>query len=265
MVYDNDLIGPDDPAPFEWHNLDGTATVLVVCDHAGRAVPKSLDRLGLEDWAMEKHIAWDIGTDLLGRGLAEALNAPAILASYSRLVVDLNRRLDDPTAFIENSDGVAIPGNQQMQPGDKESRTRMLYNTYHHAIEAKLNEFRANGTTPAVVSVHSFTPRMQDFDRPWEIGVLWDQDSRIAQPLIEKLEAHGLCVGDNQPYSGKDPHDYTIDYHAERTGLPNVSLEIRQDLTREPEQASQWIKILQQTLGEILKDSQLYQLLPGRH
>ncbi len=259
------LIGPDDPAPFQWHNLSGGASVLVVCDHAGRAIPKSLRQLGLKDSDLEKHIAWDIGTDLLGPKLAEALDAPAILASYSRLVVDLNRGLDDPTVFIQNSDGVAIPGNLKMEAQDRASRITLLYESYHRAVEDKLNEFTNSGTTPAIVSVHSFTPRMQDFERPWEIGILWDRDPRIAQPLIKKLESLGLCVGDNQPYSGKAPHDYTIDHHAERCGFPNVSLEIRQDLVSEPRQVSKWVGVLKDTLGEILKDPKLFQRLPDSH
>ena len=36
-------------------------------------------------------------------------------------------------------------------------------------------------------------------------------------------------MGDNLPYSGRHPADYTVARHAERARLPHVCLEVRQD------------------------------------
>ncbi|MEM7282364.1 MAG: N-formylglutamate amidohydrolase [Pseudomonadota bacterium] len=252
------LLGPHEPDPFSFYNETGSAPVLVVCDHASRAVPQCLNQLGLTDDVFEKHVAWDIGTNLLGPELADALQAPAILAGYSRLVVDLNRRLDDPTAFIEISDGIKIPGNVKLSKKQRQTRTEQLYHTYHGAIDTRLKRFLSENVIPVVISVHSFTPSLNAFERPWEIGVLWDRDPRIARPLINALDKQGYCVGDNQPYSGKDPHDYTIDHHAEAQGLPYVSLEIRQDLITDPRGASKWAAVLSGALKPILADSDLY-------
>lgn len=253
------LIGPDDPPPYSFHNPEGSANVLVVCDHASRAFPKGMDQLGLADWVLERHVAWDIGSDTLGRVLADRLNAPAILAGYSRLIVDLNRQLDDPTAFIKVSDGIAIPGNLELTDFERERRIKSFFEPYHNAVTAKLTEFRERGITPALLSIHSCTPVFDRYVRRWHIGVLWDKDHRIARPMLERLvKLDDICVGDNEPYSGRHPHDFTIDFHAEPAGIPHVGIEIRQDLIDTDEGAEKWAGILADVLEPILADEALY-------
>ena len=190
--------------------------MLLVADHASPYFPAGMNQLGVADWVLERHVAWDIGSDELTRYLADALDAPAVLAGFSRLIVDPNRKLDDRTAFIQVSDGIAIPGNLDLDEAQKALRVQSFFEPYHNAIDKRIERFTANGTIPAFISVHTCTPEFDRIVRPWHIGVMWDQDPRIAVPLIEKFNSMDeICIGDNEPYSGRHPHDFTIDHHAE--------------------------------------------------
>ena len=258
------LIGPEDPPPFRIINESGSAKALLVGDHASRAFPQAMNRLGLEEWVLDRHVAYDIGTRQLIYNLSERMNAPAVLAGYSRLIVDYNRDLDDRTAFPEVSDGIRIPGNQGLTERDKALRVQSFYQPYRDAIEGILDGLRNKGITPALISIHSFTPAMAGVRRPWHVGILWDKDPRMAIPLMEKLRSvPGLNVGDNEPYSGRHPADFTIDRHAEAAGLPYASIEVRQDLIDSDDGADRWAGILGNALNEILADSRLYGLWQG--
>jgi predicted N-formylglutamate amidohydrolase len=253
------FLGPEDPPVFEIVNPDGAAPVLLVCDHASRTVPHSLGRLGLDDALLMRHIGWDIGAAEVTRGLAARFDAPAVLAGYSRLVVDCNRRLEDPSAMPEVSDGVAVPGNRALSAEARHCRIEEIYRPYHEGIAAQLARFAAQGRTPAVLSIHSFTPVMNGFVRPWHIGILWDADPRIAVPLLANLRAHAdLVVGDNEPYSAKQPVGHTVRAHAVPAGLPHVAVEIRQDLIDTASGARHWAELLAAALDPILAAPDLY-------
>jgi len=258
------LIGPEDPPPFVVLNEQGAAPALLLCDHASRAFPRVLQRLGLAELPTWQHIAWDIGAAELTRGLAGALDAPAVLAGYSRLIVDCNRRPDDDEAFRSSSDGYPIPGNQALTDLDRRLRLAWIFDPYHDAIAAMLGGFRARGVVPLVVSVHTFTPEMAGRKRPWHVGVLWDRDADNARYLIEGLRAEAeLVVGDNEPYSGKHPADYTVHQHAESAGLPYVCLEIRQDQFESPAGTERWVRLLARLIGRMLRDPALRRLRTG--
>ena len=247
------LLDPSDPSPFRVLNAQSPAPALIVGDHAGRAVPKRLDALGLSADVFELHVAWDIGSADVASVVAEHLDAPAVLASYSRLVVDPNRRLDDPTCFAERSDGVAIPGNAALGAELRAQRAHAIYWPYHEAIARQLAAARARGIAPALISIHSCTPVLDNVARPWHFGVMWNRDGRIALPLIARLRAvPGLCVGDNQPYSGRHPHSFTLNHHAESAGLPHVGVEVRQDLVSDEAGARRCGELLAQALAEVL-------------
>lgn len=224
------LLAADEPAPFVVLNERSTEPVLLVCDHASRRLPRSVGDLGLDPAARRSHLAQDIGAGDLTRRLAEALSATAVLAGYSRLVVDLNRDLLDSEAFLEYGDGVPIPGNRNLPQAERQARADALYRPYHTAIHEQIRRLAASVQPPAVIAVHSFTPVLNGVSRPWEIGVLWDADRRVPDILIEQLRGEGFVVGDNEPYSGKSPQDFTIDHHAEAAGLPHAGIEVRQDL-----------------------------------
>jgi predicted N-formylglutamate amidohydrolase len=185
-----------------------------------------------------------------------------VLAGYSRLVADLNRSLEDPTVFPEESDGIPIPGNQAMSREERARRIHAIYTPYRATIDKMLHRFRERDVVPAFISIHSFTPQMAGRQRPWHIGLLWDKDPRIPVPLLRNLRARpeGFNVGDNEPYSGKHPADYTIDHHAEAAGLPHVSIEIRQDLVNTEQGAERWATILDEALRDILADPNLYRI-----
>jgi predicted N-formylglutamate amidohydrolase len=248
------LIGASDPPPYSIVNPDGRAPLLLVCDHASRTFPAAMRRLGLREKATQRHIAWDIGAADLTRALARVFDAPAVLAGYSRLVIDCNRALTDPSSILAMSDGYVIPGNRRLTSVERELRMRSFFEPYHAAIALRLEEARRRRVLPAFVSVHSFTPVFSRQKRPWHVGVLWDRDARIAIPLLERLRAvEGLMVGDNLPYSGRHPADYTVARHAESAGLPHVCLEVRQDQLETEAGVERWARIIAETLGPILK------------
>jgi predicted N-formylglutamate amidohydrolase len=253
------LLSPVDPAPFTILNPEALAPIMLVCDHASNAIPAVLGGLGLTQSEAKLHIAWDIGAAAVTAALAARLGATALSSGFSRLVVDCNRRLDDPTAIPEISDGIVVPGNRALTPLHRAARAAACYHPYHAAIAARLAGFAAAGVVPAVIAIHSFTPVMQGFQRPWQAGVLWDRDDRIAAPLLQALAAPGdLTVGDNLPYSGRDPEGYTLEHHAIPHGLPHVMLELRQNEIDTPAGAERMALRLEAALRPILADPALY-------
>lgn len=235
MKNTDNLLAPHEPMPFKVLNPDAARPILLVCDHASRRIPESLNALGLDPLAQRCHLAVDIGAGGVTERLAASLQTTAILCEYSRLVVDCNRGLLDNGAFLPFGDGILVPGNAHLKTRDRERRAEAIYHPYHTRIEAEIRRLQALDFAPLFVSIHSFTPVLNGESRPWQMGVLWDKDEASARHVIEGLEAEGFLVGDNLPYSGKAPQDYTIDHHAEGGGLPHIALEIRQDLVTHPE------------------------------
>ncbi|MEM1410769.1 MAG: N-formylglutamate amidohydrolase [Pseudomonadota bacterium] len=256
---DRPLIGPDEPPPFEVVNRAGRAPFLLVCDHASPVIPRALKQLGVADWVLERHVACDIGARAATLALSERFDAPAVLANYSRLVVDLNRKLHDASAFIKVSDGIAIPGNIELTERERQARIKTFFDPYHDAVDAELRRFKERGQVPGLVSIHTCTPVFNRVVRRWHVGVMWDKDPRIAKPLLERLAAMpDICPGDNEPYSGTHPNDFTVDHHAEQNGLPCVGIELRQDLVDSADGAIHWAGILGDALEPVLANPTLY-------
>ena len=224
------LLSPEEPGPFRVLNPLAEQPVLLICDHASHRFPKSLGDMGLDPFARRCHLAIDIGAGPLTKRLAKSLGVTAVVHNYSRLVVDCNRQLMDPSAFLEYGDGILVPGNRNLHQSDKDLRASALYWPYHCAIDEQVERLRKAGPLPAFISIHSFTPVLNGESRSWEMGVLWDKDEKMREIFLEGLRGAGYKVGDNEPYSGKAPQDFTIDHHAEELGLPHVGIEIRQDL-----------------------------------
>ena len=254
------LIGPDDPPPFEVFNAEATTPILLVCDHASRAIPAAMNNLGLDEDALGRHIAYDIGAAALTRLLAERLDAPAVLAGYSRLLLDCNRQPGDPQSIMEASDGTVIPGNRDLTLAEREARAQCFHWPYHHAIDKAFARLRLIGPEPLLFSVHTFTPSLGGKDRFWDLGVLWNRDPRIAVPLIDLLRRHeGLNVGDNEPYSGEEV-GYTINLHAGTAGLANAAVEIRQDHCETREELMRWAELLGDALERIVGMDNLHKI-----
>ncbi|AMJ61743.1 N-formylglutamate amidohydrolase [Bosea sp. PAMC 26642] len=219
---------------------DPAAGMLLLCDHATNAIPAKLDSLGLPPAQLERHIAYDIGAAAMTRAMARTLGAPAVLSNFSRLLIDPNRGLDDPTLVMRLSDGAIVPGNRHLDAAGIAERVARYYKPYDVAIDAAVEAALQRGQPPAIVSLHSFTPFWKGAARPWHIGVLWDYEGALAKRLIAALQAEtDLIVGDNEPYHGGLPGD-TIDRHATRRGLPDALIEVRQDLIATDETAWEW-------------------------
>lgn len=254
------LIGADEPVSVEVLHAEPAYPALLVCDHATNRIPASLGGLGVAPADLETHFAVDIGAADIVRHLSRRLGLPAVLTTYSRLVVDCNRALTDPSAFPLCLEHIMVPGNQALDHAGRKARADALYWPYHHAIRERLADLETTGTAPALIAIHSFTPTFENHMRPWHIGVLWDKDPRIPVSLIAALRGiDGVVVGDNEPYSGKHPHDFTIDHHAEAEGLAHVSVEIRQDLIETPDGVAHWGDVLSEALTPILSEPGLYE------
>ena len=254
------LLGPDDPPPFTVVNPNGRAPVVLVCDHASNAIPARLNQLGLGPADLARHIAWDIGAARVSQRLAERLDAPAVLGGFSRLVIDCNRPPGSPTSIAEVSDGTHIPGNKKISDLDVETRVNNIFLPYHHTITRMLAQRWRHGCgqAPALIAIHSFTPVMSGFHRPWHLGVLWNRDPRLALPLLERFQADPeLCVGDNQPYSGREV-GFTMDTHGGAAGLSHVEIEIRQDLLADAIDCECWAARIGEMLEVVLQDPALY-------
>lgn len=249
------LLDADDPPPFETLR-EGSRALVLACDHASHCIPRRLDGLGVPQRYLRSHIAWDIGAARVARELCRHLGATAVFGGYSRLVVDLNRELDDASAFPAISDGVLIPGNVGLGATARAERQSELYAPYHEALDRALDAATTPDRSPVMIAIHSFTPRLYRIRRACHIGVLWDKDPRLAVPLMAALRATGeWVVGDNEPYSGRHPADYTIDHHAEPRLLAHAGIEIRQDLVVEEASAVALAATLAKVLEPLLAPS----------
>ncbi len=255
-----------DAEPFEpFTVIDGDVGggLLLVCDHAGKALPAEYGDLGLPAGEFARHIAYDPGAAAVTTGLAAALHAPAVMATFSRLLIDANRGEDDPTLVMRVSDGTIIPGNARIGEAERARRIARYHAPYHAAIDAVVDRALAARRPPIVVSIHSFTPIWRGTPRPWHAGVLSDPaDMRFPLPLLAALRAEaGLVVGDNEPYAGGLTGD-SMDRHGIQRGLANAIIEIRQDLISDAAGAAAWVARLAPVLADINRDPELHAVRP---
>jgi predicted N-formylglutamate amidohydrolase len=254
-----DLLVAGDPPPFEIVNAEGKAGLVLFSDHAGRAIPQRLGNLGLSQAQLDQHIGWDIGIGAMARRMAAALDAPAVIGGYSRLVIDCNRRLDDPTSIAQESDRIPVPGNRGLDGAHRRARAAAIFAPYHQAIDTLIATKRSTGQNLALVSLHSFTPQMNGYARPWHVGVLWNRDPRLPVPLMARLlQEPGIVVGDNEPYSGRDEHGYSMPKHAETGSYPHALFEVRQDLIGHDSGVAEWAERLTKVLRDVLADGRVY-------
>ena len=248
-------------APFEIVEGARDRGLVLLADHARRDLPDEYGDLGLPATEFDRHIAYDIGVEMVTRRLAALTGAPAVIAGFSRLLIDPNRGEDDPTLIRQLYDGTVVPGNYPMAPEERERRLDRYYRPYHDAVGAMIASVaQASGSAPFIFSVHSFTPVMQGHVRPWHAGVLWDLDDRVARPLIDMLaEDPLLVVGDNEPYDGALRGD-TMFRHAIVNGFAHVLIEIRQDLIADDGGAEDWARRLAPIVDAINRRPDIHQV-----
>lgn len=217
--------------------------IVLLCDHARNALPQRYGSLGLPAAEFTRHIAYDIGAEAVTRALAASLEVPALICGFSRLLIDPNRGLDDPTLIMKLSDGAIVPGNAAIAAEERTFRIERYYRPYHAAV-ARVLAARLRPGRCAIVSIHSFTPSWKGVRRPWHVAILWAHDRRLAGPVLAALQADpALVVGENEPYAGGLEGD-TLDTHAIRQGIPHALVEVRQDLIATPEGATAWARRL---------------------
>jgi predicted N-formylglutamate amidohydrolase len=252
------LLAADERRPATVLNSGAASPFLLLGDHAGREIPRSLGDLGihLKDW--DRHIAWDIGIAGLGEMLSEALDATFIRQRFSRLVIDCNRDPARADAIPEISDGTHVPGNANLMPAQRQARLDEIAAPYHAAIAAELDRRAELGLRTTLISLHSFTPEMNAFARPWRFGVLHAEDSPFSRAVLVRLQADvgEDFVGDNQPYR-MDEVDFTIPHHSRPRGLDYLELETRQDLLGDAAGQREVAERLARLLPQALADLQL--------
>jgi predicted N-formylglutamate amidohydrolase len=235
---------------YEFRPGEVAAGLLFLCDHARNDLPAAYGKLGLPPEQFQRHIAYDIGARDLTLGLAQRFRAPAVLTCFSRLLIDPNRGIDDPTLIMKISDGAVVPGNRDVGEAERNARIARYWRPYHQAITATLDGMESRGLSPVIVSIHSFTPTWRGWPRPWHVGLLWDSDDRLVTPLLAGLRADpSLVVGDNEPYHGALEGD-TLNTHGTRRGIPHVLIEVRQDLIADVAGVGEWVERLAKVIGE---------------
>ncbi len=238
----------------------GGSSFLVLCDHATNWLPPEYGTLGLDEGQLKRHIAYDIGALGVALEIGRRLQSTVISTGFSRLLIDPNRGEDDPTLVMQISDGALVPGNAHIDEAERERRLARYFTPYHAAIADEIDAMLQRGMIPAIVSIHSFTENWRGVPRKWHASVLWDKDPRLALPLLRELrERTGQEIGDNEPYEGYLRND-SIFRHATVRGLPNVLVEVRQDLIRDAKGQRDWAELLADCFASILADPEL-----GRH
>jgi len=239
--------------PYRLVNEAGPAPMVIICDHASNRVPAGYGDLGLPPAAFERHIAWDIGAAAVSEILAQRFNAPAILSTVTRLLIDCNRQFEDPGLTPAVSHGTEIPANRELSEAERTNRWRLYHQPYHATIAQVIDRQLANGRAPVLLSIHSMTPVMRGTARPWQIAVCSDTDQRLSAPMLDALRARsGIVVGDNEPYRLDPNEDYSVPLHAARRGLKHLQIEFRQDEVADAAGQQRWAALFGDCLEQVL-------------
>lgn len=254
-------LGDSDPSPLEVINEERESEFFLVCEHAGREIPKCLGDLGVDRSEMNRHIAYDVGAEAVARKLAAILGSPLYLQRYSRLVIDCNRPVEATDYIPEVSDGTEIPRNVALTPAERALRFENIHQPFHEAVSDGLNRAVAGKRKPILLTIHSFTPVMRRTGevRKVELGCCFNRDDRFAKAILAEVQATYPTVKAalNDPYPVEDISDFTIPLHGERRGIPHVLLEIRSDLISDEGGQMRWADIVANTARAALAKMEL--------
>lgn len=246
--------------PVEILNQTGQGRVVLLCEHASHRIPPEFCGLGLSDADRLSHAAWDPGARNLTLELSKALDAPVVASTVSRLVYDCNRPPEAASAIPEKSELIAVPGNVGLTQAQRDARKVVAYDPFCAAVSKVVNQRRAD---TVIVTVHSFTPVYFGTPRTVELGLLHDEDSRLVDAMLNYVERipHRRTER-NEPYGPADGVTHSLRLHALSRGLPNVMIEVRNDLLRANEQitamAKEILALLQPALNDItIKEEEL--------
>ncbi len=233
--------------------------ILLVCEHAGNAIPSQLGTLGLSPAELQSHIGWDIGALAVAWELANNLPGELIYQKYSRLVVDCNRPLGVPDFIPEVSAGISVPDNVRLSDAQRAQRIREIWQPFSAVIEKTFDDREQRSVPTVLVCIHSFTPTLNGVDRPWHMGLLFNHDDELATVLAHHLrvEAPDTVIGMNEPYVVADDEDHTIPRFGEARGIPHVLIEIRNDLIRNAAGQAHWGQVLTCSLQRCLEELRL--------
>ena len=238
--------------------------VIILCDHARAELPAEYGTLGLGPDQFKRHIAYDIGARQVTSQMSQILGAPALMSNFSRLLIDLNRGLDDPTLVMRLSDGAVVPGNLDVDEAEAERRIERFHRPYHDAIDQLIDLCQQTSQPVALVSIHSFTDSWKGRARPWHASILWDRDDRLVRPFLRGLARDSsLVIGENVPYTGELEGD-TLNRHGSVRGIAHALVEIRQDLIGDDQGQRQWAERLAGIIDDIVGDEEFQKLLKSR-
>ena len=232
--------------PVRTFNAGGRSPFVILCDHASNRIPAEYGNLGLTPVERLRHIAWDPGALAVSQQLSEALDAPVVASTVSRLVVDCNRWHDAPDLIPALSESTVIPGNAGIDAAEKAQRIARYHTPFHAAIEALLDARAAEGMETILVAMHSFTPVYREVWRPWPIGVIHGVDTGFTTAFRDALaEAEpSLNIGWNEPYAALNGVTFTLEHHGDGRGLQSTMIEIRHDEILEPSGIARWAKLV---------------------
>lgn len=238
--------------PVRVTNEGGRGPAIIVCEHASNFIPPELNDLGLNADVCKSHVAWDPGALAVAKAIAANLDCPLVAASISRLVYDCNRPPDAESAMPPVSEIFPIPGNQNLSAMDRADRVERIYKPFHDTLRSMIVGSLDKGVAPAIVTIHSFTPVYHGAKRPFEIGILHDEDHRLADAMLGRADAFtGSDVRRNEPYGPADGVTHTLQKHALPRGLLNVMIEIRNDVIRQPSEQM----AMAQAFSEVIREA----------
>jgi predicted N-formylglutamate amidohydrolase len=236
-------VGEPWPEPIEVVNEYGQSNIVLLCEHASNYVPKAYSGLGLSDADLARHIAWDLGAAKLTRALAHALDAPAFLGTYSRLLIDLNRPPHVESSSALKSEDTEIPGNREIDDQERQRRVATIFDPFHARVASHMKTKLNQAQPVRLVSIHSFTQVFRGEVRPWHAGVLFDQAYAAAfgARVLKRLSADpAINVGANVPYQVSREDDYALYVHGGDLGIAAILIEVRQDLLEDESGITEW-------------------------